>query len=245
MKTGKSKQKRRSRWFFFQLVVITGLSLGVSTYVWGFWGEIGARHCRLMVMCLMPFQKDNLATALNEYYSGGIIRSSKGFLLKCQPETDDILEQFDWFTRGAIGSKVTFHAPDYHDVVLKVVHAADVPDWYDSEKLPTWMNEALLWHHCRTWKQPAQTGKDRVALALSVLSLTIRFTGAVHPVVGAFVSGMGVINSMRADPIKAVPGVIVFLKIRATNALVMTASLWIMQIVLLIKWKQRRSAETR
>ena len=239
---GKTNPRKRSRWLLPQLVVITAVSLGVSAYVWGFWGRIDASRFRLMVMCLPPFQKETVADALNEYYRGGIIRSTKGALFKCQPKTDDILEQFDWFTRGPIGSKVTFHASDYHDGVVKVVKAADVPDGYDFDQLPTWMNEALLWHHCRTWRQAKHTKKDRLALAMSVVSLTVRFTGAVHPVVGAFVSGAGMINSLRSDPVKAAPGVIMFLKIRATNALVTGAALWISQALALFIWKRRRRA---
>jgi len=235
-----AEKRKFFSWFLLQLLVITLVSLAASSYAWGFWGKIGATHFRGMVMCLPPWQKAKLADSLNRCYSGGIIRSTKGILLKCDPETDELVEQFDWYSRGAIGSKITFHAPDYHHVVVKVLKATDVLEQYDLDRLPTWMHEALLWHHCQTWDQPESTPKDRLGLVLSVVSLTLRFAGTVDPVVGAFVTGVSVVNSVRSDPIKATPGVICFLKIRGINCLLTLVILWLLQLILLVRWKTRR-----
>ena len=216
--------------FKYWLVKIVELSfialivVAVCGTYWGMWGKINRPHSDLMLNSLAPWQKSELANALNYYYDNNIaVKYTSGYLLRCKPTTISINRQFNWFYRNAI-SAVTSEMPAYHSLIAAAYCSIeDSPP--DLSHISTMELELAIATRCQ--ELPFMTGKDMSDLALTIISLGVRIIAfSINPIVGASLTVISLINASRSDIAKAIPGIICFMQIRCRNFIYSSIMLW-------------------
>jgi hypothetical protein len=193
---------------------------------WGMWGRISAKHFDLLLTTMTPWQKTELADALNYYYNRNFItRHTSGYILRCSNSSESMKSQFNWFYRDAVSATVS-SMPDYHTIV-KEAFASSFGDEFHPRPDDTFKYELAL---ARKYKNGAFlpfTGKDAVGWGFSAVSLTVRIAAwGINPIFGAALSLASLIQSAMSDINKAIPGIITFMQIRSRNFLYSFAILW-------------------
>ncbi|MCF6175598.1 MAG: hypothetical protein L3J71_07515 [Victivallaceae bacterium] len=207
-----------------ELLFIAVIVVAVCGTYWGMWGKISRNHHDLMLKSLMPWQKQELANALNYYYDNNIaVKYTTGYLLRCDPSAASINRQFNWFYRNAI-SAVTSEIPPYHELVAEAYRSVEESP-PDLSRISTMELELAIAAKCQ--KAPFMTGKDITDLALSTISLGIRIVAySVNPILGVSLTVISLINAGRSDISKAIPGIICFMQIRCRNFIYSIILLW-------------------
>jgi hypothetical protein len=207
-----------------ELLFIAVIVVAVCGTYWGMWGKISKNHNDLLLNSLLPWQKKELADALNYYYNNNIaVKYTSGYLLRCDPSTVSIKRQFNWFYRNAI-SAVANDMPPYHELVSDAYRSIDDSP-PDLSRISTMELELAIAAKCRD--AAFMTGKDITDIALSVVSLGVRIVAySVNPILGASLTVISLINAARSDIAKAIPGIICFMQIRCRNFIYSVIILW-------------------
>lgn len=196
------------------LFLFIGFSLLFAwAYYWGILGEINQKRFDLVLASLTPWQKKEFADALNYYYNKNpVTRYTSGYILRCEATDESIKKQFNWFYRDA-ASAVFAAMPDYHLLVLDALKT-QVKSKLIPEKPSTFQMELML----EKSGYGFMTRKDAVGLGISAFSLTMKILiGAFNPFAGAAITAVGLGQASLSDPVKAIPGIITFMKIRSRN----------------------------
>jgi hypothetical protein len=222
------------------VILLSGLAtFAFWAYYWGLVGKIDRRRFDLILGSLPPWQKRELADALNHHYSSVFNRYTKGLLLRCEPTAEGIRSQFNWFHRNTLTTAIA-PMPDYHEVVREAlgtqVKKSSVPGG-----APTLVLEGMLWEATRTSASGRGTAKDTVALGLgTVITGTKLAVTGLNPYVSLGLTGVNLVHSSLSDPAKSVPGIVCLLGIRLRNFAVCFLSSWVFLALPLWRWTRRR-----
>ena len=207
-----------------ELLFIAIIVVAVSGTYWGMWGKISRNHNDLLLSSLLPWQKKELANALNYYYNNNIaVKYTSGYLLRCDASTSSIKRQFNWFHRNALSAALN-DMSSYHDVVADAYRSIEeTPS--DLSRISTMELELAIATRCKD--AAFFTGKDLSDLALSAISLGLRIVAySINPLFGASLTVISLINAARSDIAKAIPGIICFMQIRCRNFIYSVILLW-------------------
>ena len=182
---------------------------------WGMWGKIGKTQNRLILYSLPPWQKQELARALNYYYNKNpVVKYSSGYLLRCQPSVTSIEKQFNWFYRNSFSAAI-HSMPAYHTIVTAAYRSISKQPT-NLKRYSTIELELVIAEKCH--QSPFMTRKDISDIALSAISLGVRIIAySINPILGTSLTVIGLINAARSDISKAVPGIICYMQIRCRN----------------------------
>ncbi len=203
-----------------------------GTY-WGVWGIIGEKHFDLILASMPPWQKKELADALNYYYNNNLIsRNTTGVLLRCSPDTAGIKKQFNWFYRNAATAAFS-PMPTYHQVVKEAYADAFRGEVYRLVYESTLDYELAL---ARKYKKSDYfTRKDMTGFAIGGVSAGLRLsTVTINPFLGAAMTMLSLIQASLSDTMKAIPGIICFMQIRCWNFIYTFAALWFLSGIAMI-----------
>ena len=197
---------------FIQIFIIS-----LSLFIWGFIGKISATQFKFIVGVLPHSQKVILSDALNFYYNQGIAKYSRGLVLKCEPETESILNQFSWFHRNTFTYYFKDH-PSYHDILVSATDYFDILDDDEAEKLYSYRLESKILY----WKDKQDvpgylTGKDKSDLLLSLVDFGVNLFVSTTSPVGLSAAAASILSKTASDPAKSIPAIVVFHKIRTQN----------------------------
>lgn len=208
----------------------------LGTY-WGMWGRISAKHFDLLLTSMTPWQKTELADALNYYYNQNFItRHTSGYILRCSNSSESIKSQFNWFYRDAASATVS-SMPDYH-TIAKTAFASSFGDALHPRPDDTFKYELELAQKYKHGIFSSFTRKDAVGWGFSAVSLTVRIAAwGINPLLGAALSLASLTQSAMSDINKAIPGIITFMQIRSRNFLYSFAILWSLSGWFIIKAK--------
>ena len=179
-----------------------------------------------MVEYLSEPQKEQLSEALNFYYNRGIAKYSSGLLLRCEAETQSIIDQFLWFNR----STFTYYAsgnPSYHEAVVEALDYFDLLEEGDEEQGTYYLERKLIrWQE----KQENQnfTDKDKNSFLWTLVDTGTSLIAGSSTPVGLSVSALALLHKAGSDPAKAIPAIVVFKKQREIN------SFWTIGILTLV-----------
>ena len=210
-----SKSKFWKRLAFF--VLLQAMFLSSSLYVWGFLGQIGPKKFRYLIDYSTKSQKEKLSEALNFYYNKGIAKYTSGLLLRCDPETKSMIDQFMWFHRNTF-SYIVFENASYHEVLISTLNYFDLDQGIDVEKVSTYYLERKLINWQYDQEENSLTGKDKNSLLLTLLDTGGTFVLGSTPA-GWSISALNLLHKSSSDPAKAVPAIVVFKEQRETNFL--------------------------
>jgi hypothetical protein len=207
-----------------ELCFIAIIVIAVCGTYWGMWGKISRNHNDLLLNSLLPWQKQEVASAVNYYYNNNIaIKYTSGYLLRCDASTSSIKRQFNWFHRNALSAALN-DISSYHDVVASAYRSIE-DDPPDLTRISTMELELAIAARCKD--RAFFTGKDLSDLALSAVSLTLRIVAySINPIFGASLTVISLINAARSDIAKAIPGIICFMQIRCRNFIYSVILLW-------------------
>ena len=202
--------------FFIKLVLFFSIGFCLFfawAYYWGLLGEINLKRFDLILCSLPPWQKRELADALNYYYNKNpLTRYTSGYILRCEPESKSIKRQFNWFHRNA-ASTVFTAMPGYHQIVLDALKTRGNGKEI-SGKPSTFQMELMLDKSGYGF----MTRKDGIGLGISAFSLAMKIlVSAFNPFAGVAVTAVGLGQASLSDPAKAIPGIVTFMKIRSRD----------------------------
>lgn len=201
--------------FIFCLVGLV-LFLGWGWY-WGLFGILERNDFDRILASFTPWQKQELADALNYYYNKNLtVKYTSGYILRCDPDEASIKRQFNWFYRSSPGAVVE-RMPDYHEVVRTALSTQ-----VETKALPaassTISMETMLEMLKTSSGYGIMTRKDAVGLGIGASSLAFSiFVSAFNPIAGAAFTAASLTQASLSDPAKAIPGIITFKKIRCRN----------------------------
>lgn len=207
-----------------ELLFIAIIVVVVCGTYWGMWGKISRPHYDLLLNSLLPWQKQELANAMNYYYGNNIVvKYSTGYLLRCKASSESITRQYNWFYRNAISATAS-EMPAYHKIVVAAYRSIEKSP-PDLSRRSTMELELAIAAKCHN--AAFMTNKDISDIALSAVSLGIRIVAySVNPILGASLTVIGLINAARSDISKAIPGIICFMQIRCRNFSYSVILLW-------------------
>ena len=182
-------------------------------YYWGLIGKISMKRFDLILSSLPPWQKRELADALNYYYNKNFLaRYTSGYILRCDPESESIKRQFNWFHRDT-ASTIFAAMPDYHQVVF-----ASLKTQISGKKIPECFSTFQMELMLEKSGYGFMTGKDAIGLGISAFSLAMKILiSAFNPFAGAAITVVGLGQASLSDPVKAIPAIVTFMKIRSRD----------------------------
>lgn len=209
--------------FILQISIVT-----MSLFIWGFIGKISASQFKFIVKVLPNSQKVVLSDSLNFYYNQGLAKYSRGLVLKCEPETESILNQFSWFHRNTLTYYFKDH-PTYHDILVSAVDYFDILEDDKAQDLNSYRLESKLLH----WRNKQQipkylTEKDKSDLLLSLIDFGVNLFVSTTSPLGMSAAAISLLSKTASDPAKSIPAIVVFHKIRVTN---LTYSIFILTLI--------------
>ena len=187
-----------------------------SLFYWGFYGQVHEKRFEYMVKSLPQSQKEQLSDALNFYYNRGIAKYSTGMFLRCEPETESIINQFLWFNR----STFTYYAssnPSYHEAVVEALDYFDLIEDGEEEQ-STYSLERKLIRWYEEQQQGSLTDKDRNSFLWSLIDAGTSFLAGSSTPVGLSVTALNILHKAGSDPAKAIPAIVVFKHQREMNS---------------------------
>ena len=201
----------------FLFILLEALVIVSMLYCWGFFGQVHEKRFKYMVKYLPQPQKEKLSEALNFYYNRGLAKYSSGLILRCEPETQSIINQFLWFNENTF-TYYTNDTPSYHELVASALDYFDLLE-DGEEKLGTYYLERKLinWHDQQLLG--SLTDKDKNSFLFTLIDTgTSLFLGSSSPV-GLSVAALSLLQKAGSDPAKAVPAIVVFKRQRENNFL--------------------------
>ncbi len=208
-----------------------------GTY-WGVWGTIGEKHFDLILSSLPPWQKQELADALNYYYNhNAVSRNTTGLVLRCSANRESIKKQFNWFYRNAAAAAIT-PMPTYHQIVRGAYNDAFRGEIHRLSYESTLDYELALAKRYK--KSNYFTRKDMVGFGMGGANAGLRLTSVtINPFLGAAMAMLSLIQASLSDTMKAIPGIICFMQIRCWNFIYTFAALWaITGIIMLLSGRR-------
>ena len=201
--------KKRFWKSFILFLVIEVLFTWAALFCWGFIGKVSSQRFSRMISYSTQAQKQTLCNALNFYYNKGLAKYTTGILLRCDPETDSMIEQFMWFHRNTL----TYYFKDnasYHEILISTLEYFDLLEDIDFENVSTWYLEQRLvnWHKEQNGK--SLTDKDKNSLLLTLLDTGGTFLLSTSSPVGVSISALNLLHKAGSDPAKCVPAIVVF-----------------------------------
>lgn len=187
-----------------------------TLYFWGFYGQVQEKRFEYMVEYLSEPQKEQLSEALNFYYNRGVAKYSTGILLRCEPETESIINQFLWFNRSAF-TYYTSGNPSYHEAVVAALDYFDLLEDGDEEQNTYYLERKLIrWHNGQL--ERSLTDKDKNSFLWTLLDAGTSLIAGSSTPVGISVTALSLLQKAGSDPAKAIPAIVVFKKQRENNA---------------------------
>jgi len=206
---------------------------------WGLYGKIGEKHFNIILTFLAPWQKKELADALNHYYNTLVTKYTTGYLLRCTPDKVSIRRQFNWFYRSAAGTLVNT-MPTY-DELVRIAYGECGDSKEISDNISTFKIEMLLERKFRESGYGMMTGKDWIGLGIETLSLAVKILiTSLNPIAGGAITLASAAYQSSSDPVKAVPGIVCFMNIRCRNFSVCFLSSWFCSLILFRRWKRKK-----
>ena len=218
---------------FTGFIVLGVLLFFLSGTYWGVWGEINTPHFDLILASLPPWQKQELADALNssspDYGYGLAVRPPH-----CPPTADGIADQLVWFYRNPGAPALKNSIPTYHQIVREIYTRAFRNEisriTYDS----TIDYELALARKYRQDRGPIDRLsqlKREPAEVKPGFNLT---SATVNPFVGAAMKVLTLIRNAQDDAARAVPGIVDFMRLRCWNFIYTFAALWLLAGVVML-----------
>lgn len=224
---GKTKSPFWKRLLLF-VILETSLVIGML-YCWGFYGQVHETRFRYMVKYLPQGQKEKLSEALNFYYNRGLAKYTTGIILRCEPETESIINQFLWFNKNTFMYYAT-DTPSYHSLVASALDYFDLLE-DGEENLSTYDLERKLIRWYEIQAEANLTDKDRNSFLFSLIDAgTSLLVGSSTPV-GLSVSALSLLQKAGSDPAKAIPAIVVFKKQREINFYWSTGGLTLLNLL--------------
>lgn len=223
--------KKYSLWKILTFfVILETLFIWVALFCWGFYGQVGPQRFKAMVQYSTQKQKQTLSDALNFYYNKGFAKYTTGYILRCEPNTESIMQQFMWFHRNTLTYYVKDNA-SYHEVLLATLQYFDLlTDENNTVSLSTYYLESLLGNWQKRQKESLITGKDKSSLLITLLDTGGTFFLSGSSPVGATVSVLNLLHKAGSDPAKCIPAIVVFKQQRETNFLWTASALTIFNL---------------
>lgn len=215
-------------WLFI-ILIVTGR-------FWGIWGTVGKVQSSIILHSLLPYQKKELADALNFHYKNTTLRRcTKGLILSCKPNVESILQQFNWFYRNTISSSINSF-PGYHTIIKDTIHELNGGAVIPIKKPSTFELESIIIEYEKKYGDTNYTEKDKNSDHLTQLCLLLKYGFIiVVPEISLTVSVIGLAHDMDADMEKLVPAIECFQHIRILNWLFSSALLWLFILLINIK----------
>lgn len=207
------------RIFLFKTLIFllmgTGLFIFWGNY-WAMWGKIDKKAFHRILVSMPPWQKKELAEALNYYYRTSLVdRYTKGLVLCCSPEPESIKKQFNWYYRNTVDNAFN-EMPHYHEIVRDALAHQQTDDMLPADA-STFELELIL-EKALGGEYSSMTRKDGVGLGISAISMGLRiFAASINPFVGVGVTAVSVAQMSMSDMTKLLPAIICFMNIRNRN----------------------------
>ncbi len=232
--------------FKLSLFLLTGAVLLTGwAWFWGFFGVMTPSRTDFILHCLLPWQRKELADALNYYYDNNIIsRHTIGYVLRCDSTVDSIKRQFNWFHRNA--ASATFKTmPSYHEVVYDAlatqIKKKNIPANASTFQLETMLELAVADHG-----KKLLTRKDLIGMGIGTFSLGLRILAvAVNPWIGGALMGISIVQSSLSDSVKAIPGILTFMEIRGRNMSYCFLTSWFLCLILFFRPRLKAKASAK
>ncbi|OGV48617.1 MAG: hypothetical protein A2X49_10960 [Lentisphaerae bacterium GWF2_52_8] len=223
-------------------LLIGALLFFLSAYAWGLCGYLDKKRVGFILNALPPWQKQELANALNFYYQNNIIsKYTTAQLLHCDAESESIKRQFNWFHRSVPGT-IMNEMPDYDEIVREALSTRVAEETFPKQA-STVRLELLLWKSCEEDKPGDFTRKDAIGVSFGTASLALRIAAAsLNPAVGLTITGASIVQASLSDPAKAIPGILCFLDIRFRNFSWCFLISWALSSLIFYQKKQDKKA---